>query len=226
MGLLNKYLGGRVRCATMSSNTLLQQDGGNPTDTGLGWHIDYPYHDIETNLWPAKPLGCQVLFCLDEFTACNGGTLFRTATHTLGRAPDYTYDTPAPNGAHQCEQLGRLPAQSEWPMGFSPDPNIKKYHDCPAGTVLIAHSAWWHRQTRNTASSGGDRPRRRTAMLGNYTPNLVVPKNDMVEQYRKMLTSPWRTELDQRTKKAAKDLWLGHEMRHGERRGAPELPDL
>ena len=226
MGLLTKYLGGKVRCATMSSNTLLQQDGGNAMDTGLGWHVDYPYHDIEPGLWPEKPLGCQVLFCLDEFTACNGGTLFRTGTQLLGREPNYTCDTPAPSGAHRCEQLGRLPSESEWPPGFTPDPNIMQYHCCPAGTVLIAHSAWWHRQVRNMASSGGDRPRRRTALLGNYTPNHVVPKDLMAEQYQQMLNSPWRARLDQRTKKAAKNLWLGHPMRHGERRAAPQLPDL
>ena len=32
--------------------------------TGLGWHADYPYHDIDTP-WPPPeyPLGCQVICC-------------------------------------------------------------------------------------------------------------------------------------------------------------------
>ena len=54
-------------------------------NTGLGWHVDYPYHDLDPGYWGEvdSPLGVQVLICLDEFTSANGGTMFRTNTHKL-----------------------------------------------------------------------------------------------------------------------------------------------
>lgn len=57
------FLGAKCRCATFSSNTLLPQDGRH--GSGLGWHPDYPYHDIDQP-WPPPefPLGCQVKFCI------------------------------------------------------------------------------------------------------------------------------------------------------------------
>ena len=60
---------------------------------------------------------------LDEFTACNGGTLFRTGTHELLRPPDHDYSTPPPADGMRCEQLGRLPPEHERPAGFRVDPN-------------------------------------------------------------------------------------------------------
>lgn len=235
VGILSKFLGEHFRCATFSSNSLRQQDDasriepdGTPKGTGLGWHVDYPYHDIKWDAgWPGveKPLGCQALFLLDEFTACNGGTLFCTGTHKLLRQPNHDYSTMPPGPDHWCEQLGRLPPESEWPRGFTPDPNICTYHNAPAGHVLIAHSAWWHRQVRNVAPCEGPYPRRRTALLGNFTPNFVVPKDDMRGQFEAILDAPWRRQLPQRVKKVATDLLLGPSW--GKRRsGVPPLPSL
>ena len=88
LGLLERYVGQDVRCATFSSNTLIRQTD-RAAETGAIWHVDYPYKNDQT--WKPgssePPLGVQVLFCLDEFTACNGGTLFYTNSHTLGTPP-------------------------------------------------------------------------------------------------------------------------------------------
>ena len=215
-GLMLKYLKEAPCCATFSSNTLLQQNGQG-TDCGLGWHVDYPYHDIPHEMWPSadKPLGVQVLYLLDDFSAANGGTLFRTGTHTLGRQPDYDDATPRATATMQCEQLGEMP--SVLPPGFVADPNIAKYHRAPAGSVLLAHSAWHHRQVRNVASSGGSHPRRRTALLGNYTPNFVVPKSDMRKYWDSICSTAkdWETcELTDRDRTVIKHMWLGHKQGH------------
>ena len=193
-GLLTKVVGPNFRCATFSANTLLQQDSNDPEDTGLGWHVDYPYHDLDPGYWGEvdSPLGVQVLICLDEFTSANGGTMFRTNTHKLLKSPDYVFDTPAPDGVFCCEQLGRLKTPDGAPDGYVPDCNITKYHPCPPGSVLIAHSAWWHRQVRNVDSCGGEHPRRRTALLGNYTPGHVVPKGDMGAVWREIQRRGWK----------------------------------
>ena len=202
-GILSKYLGQRVRCATFSSNTLLRQQGQG-TDTGLGWHVDYPYHDTDQP-WPRvdRPLGVQVLYCLDEFTACNGGTLFRTNTQHLLKRPDYKYDTPPPTQkvgelAVCCEQLGRAPTQ-ELKEGFTPDPNITAYHPAAAGSVLLAHSAWWHWQVRNVAKTSGHHPNWRTAFLGNFSPGFVCPKmtcrRNSRRLWRPVVLSHQETEL-------------------------------
>jgi len=116
VGLLRQFLGTTMRCATFSSNTLLPQDGSK--DAGLGWHVDYPYHDVPLPWPPVElPLGAQVLWCLDDFRTENGGTMFQEKSHLLMRRPVYDYSTPP--GSQVLE--------------------------CPAGSVLIAHSAWWHR---------------------------------------------------------------------------------
>ena len=49
-----------VKASTNPDNLLADGSQG----TGLGWHADYPYHDIDTP-WPPPeyPLGCQVICC-------------------------------------------------------------------------------------------------------------------------------------------------------------------
>jgi len=74
-GVLEGYLGAGFRCATWSSNTLLP--GNTPAGpSGLGWHIDYPYHDVDDlgamRSAGAPPLGVQVLWSIDDFRADNG----------------------------------------------------------------------------------------------------------------------------------------------------------
>ena len=157
--VLSASLGEGFRCATWSSNTL---NAGNTPDgpSGLGWHVDYPYHDIDsvgTMRSTGQPtLGVQVLWLLDEFRADNGGTMFCPGSHVVdGCPPGIT-----PNGSE-------VPPSA---MVFGSPPE-------PAGSVLIAHSSWWHRQTNNTTTAS------RTALLGNYTPCWVVPKDGMERQW-------------------------------------------
>jgi ectoine hydroxylase-related dioxygenase (phytanoyl-CoA dioxygenase family) len=45
------------------------------------------------------------------------------------------------------------------------------------GSVLVAHSAWWHRQTANSS------PHSRHALLACFTRGFVIPKADMEGQY-------------------------------------------
>ena len=127
-------------------------------------------------------LGVQVLWLLDEFRADNGGTMFLPGSHVADGCPS-----------------GITPGGSEVPpaaMVFGSPPE-------PAGTVLIAHSAWWHRQTNNTTSTS------RAALLGNYTPGWVVAKDGMERQWAAShvaldpdLPNGWFRE-------AFKRLWLG-----------------
>ncbi|KAL0050790.1 hypothetical protein WJX82_007295 [Trebouxia sp. C0006] len=154
--VLHRYLGSKCRLATFSSNTLLPQDSDNigkdgSLGSGLGWHPDYPYHDIDQP-WPPPefPLGCQVLICLDEFRQDNGGTMFMPNSHIQ-----------KPEGIED-DMEGTFPGS----MTLT----------APAGSVLVAHSAWWHRQTKNVSKLP------RTALLGNYTPGHVVPKDNMEKQ--------------------------------------------
>ena len=183
--VLYEYLGEGFRCATWNSNTL---NAGNTPDgpSGLGWHVDYPYHDIHaagTMRSTGQPaLGVQVLWLLDEFRADNGGTMFCPGSHVADGCPS-----------------GITPGGSEVPpaaMVFGSPPE-------PAGTVLIAHSAWWHRQTNNTTTTS------RAALLGNYTPGWVVAKDGMERQWAAShvaldpdLPNGWFRE-------AFKRLWLG-----------------
>lgn len=60
---------------------------------------------------------CQVLICLDDFHKDNGGTMFMPDSHTH-----------KPDGLEKDEE-GRFPGS--------------EILEAPAGSVLIAHSAWW-----------------------------------------------------------------------------------
>ena len=87
--------------------------------------------------------------------------------------------------------------------GGSETPASARVSNHPAGTVLIAHSAWWHRQTNNMTTTS------RTALLGNYTPGWVVAKDGMERQWADchvaldpLLPNGWFREAFER-------LWLG-----------------
>ena len=56
---------------------------GSPKGTGLGWHVDYPYHDIKI-AWPSvdKPLGCQMLGTHEPEEAAEGLELTPTLAST------------------------------------------------------------------------------------------------------------------------------------------------
>ena len=56
LAVVQRLLHNDFRCATWSSNTLLP----NMSGAALGWHVDYPYHDIRPP-WPRDMLSLQVL---------------------------------------------------------------------------------------------------------------------------------------------------------------------
>jgi len=193
-GILRGYLGEELRCVGFSSNSLLRQDSASG-ESGLGWHTDYPYWDrahefLQDRTFDECPLGVQTLFCLDELTALNGGTVFLSNSHKLGQwadPPDGPFSIPSPfarNGVDmQSEQLGRAATEEEIAEGFLPDPNIMAYHPAPAGTLFVYHASWAHRQMRNVAACPGSFPNRRTVLIGGYTPGYVEqPRNDAAEQ--------------------------------------------
>ena len=151
--LVRTYLGKSARAATWSSNTLLP----HMDHAVLGWHTDYPYHDIEPGTWPELPLGVQVMWMIDEFRNDNGATMFFPGSHLTMNPPVFD-EFDEPDGAQTlC---------------------------APSGSVLIAHSAWWHRQTANTS------PLPRHALLASYTRGYVVPKADMQGQLLALMASP------------------------------------
>ncbi|DBA89954.1 TPA: hypothetical protein ACH3X2_004442 [Trebouxia sp. C0005] len=156
--VLHRYLGSKCRLATFSSNTLLPQDGS--LGSGLGWHPDYPYHDIDQP-WPPPefPLGCQV---------------------------------QKPDGIEEDTE-GTFPGSVTL--------------TAPAGSVLVAHSAWWHRQTKNVSKLP------RTALLGNYTPGHVVPKDNMEKQWHGFRASASYSLLSQQEQEALEKLLLGPHRR-------------
>eukprot|EP00035_Acanthoeca_spectabilis_P012343 m.220273 g.220273 ORF g.220273 m.220273 type:complete len:389 (-) comp15596_c0_seq2:1941-3107(-) len=197
-GTLSEVLGSSVRCATWSANTLLP----HATRSGLGWHVDYPYHDIDLDKRPPSDvwLGTQVLWLLDDFLddGSNGGTLFLPESH---------------------RDTNKVPSAVEAVWNGGPDTltaggtarRLTQASGGTAGAVLIAHSAWWHRQSINKSAA------HRRVLLGNYTPSYVVPKDSMERQWREAhdgadpaLSEPERARFA--------DLWLGSEHR-GSRRG-------
>jgi ectoine hydroxylase-related dioxygenase (phytanoyl-CoA dioxygenase family) len=147
LAVVQRLLHNDFRCATWSSNTLLP----NMNTPALGWHVDYPYHDISPP-WPRDTLSVQVLWLLDNFTQHNGATMFLPDSHSWLQPPDYDFSTP--------QQAQLLLA--------------------PAGSVLVAHGAWWHRQTPNLSQLP------RSALLASFCRAFVVPKADMEGQLLNM----------------------------------------
>eukprot|EP01129_Flabellula_baltica_P012299 TRINITY_DN5538_c0_g1_i2.p1 TRINITY_DN5538_c0_g1~~TRINITY_DN5538_c0_g1_i2.p1 ORF type:complete len:415 (-),score=70.98 TRINITY_DN5538_c0_g1_i2:46-1209(-) len=178
LGIAKRFLGETVRCATWSSNTLFPNNNDGPT--GLGWHCDYPYHDIPEP-WPTNPLGIQILFALDDFHADNGGTGFYPNSHTFLTWP----------GDDLTEDTGDI-------------------LECKKGSVLMAHSAWWHTQRKNRSDKS------RTALLANFTPGYVVPKDFMQGQYKQAKEEGVFDYFDNKSIAALEDLVLG-----SFRRGTP-----
>jgi ectoine hydroxylase-related dioxygenase (phytanoyl-CoA dioxygenase family) len=150
LGIVRHYLGSKIRLGTGGSNTLIKQN--DTMDCGLGWHVDFPYQFIEEKDWNYTiPYGLQALVSLREFTEDNGGTIFQPNSHTKNKWPT-SRDTG--NDEEGCKIL-----------------------NCGPGSVLLAHSSWWHRQAINISRDD------RRAILSNYTLGSFTPKSDMVKQY-------------------------------------------
>lgn len=73
-------------CTTYSSNNLRK----NVNE--VGWHCDYPYHNISES-YPDEMLGVQVIWTLDDFTVENGATYFVPKSHKKNSWPDITTAT-------------------------------------------------------------------------------------------------------------------------------------
>jgi ectoine hydroxylase-related dioxygenase (phytanoyl-CoA dioxygenase family) len=73
--------------------------------------------------WPAAPQGVNVAWCLDEFSAQNGGTRVVPCSHLRSRNP-----TPA-------------------------DTDESVPIEAPLGTMMVFESRVWHRTGRNTTAS-------------------------------------------------------------------------
>jgi ectoine hydroxylase-related dioxygenase (phytanoyl-CoA dioxygenase family) len=172
--VVQRLLHNDFRCATWSSNTLLPR----MTTPALGWHVDYPYHDISPP-WPRDTLSVQVLWLLDNFTQHNGATMFLPQSHSWLKPPDYDFSTP--------QQAQLLLA--------------------PAGSVLIAHGAWWHRQTPNLS------PLPRSALLASLCRAFVVPKADMEGQFMGMKDNGLIEHLAAFQQERLQLLLLGQHMR-------------
>jgi hypothetical protein len=59
----------------------------NKTYKTLGWHVDYPYHDIKEAKYPIETRGIQMIITLDDFTEENGATEVIKGSHALRSYP-------------------------------------------------------------------------------------------------------------------------------------------
>jgi ectoine hydroxylase-related dioxygenase (phytanoyl-CoA dioxygenase family) len=141
------------KCATLSSNTLFQDL--SELETTSGWHVDYPYHDISPP-WgrPGNaPLSLQSIWALDEFTLENGGTRIIQGSHKFDMYPTH-------------EQIVSLEHEMTTVV-------------CPKGSVIIAHGAWWHSQSKNKTSSP------RACLLATFSRKWIASKDNMIEQFER-----------------------------------------
>jgi hypothetical protein len=78
---INKiYTDKKYHLTTFSSNKV------NKSFTESSWHIDYPYHNLGTNI-PKETLGLQLLILLDDFKTNNGGTQYIEGSHKYRKFP-------------------------------------------------------------------------------------------------------------------------------------------
>lgn len=153
--MVDAYLGEDAKCATWSSNTLFKSLASTAPE--YSWHVDYPYHNIAPPwMQDCRPLSVQVMWILDDFTMANGATLIIPGSHLENRLPS-------------PEKIQGRAAVLE----------------CPKGSVVISHGAWWHAQGVNTTESP------RTCLLGTYVRRWVVSKDDLMGQF---MRSPWQTD--------------------------------
>lgn len=140
--ILKLLLNNDYKCATWSSNTLFMDLGA----WAPHWHVDYPYHDIIPPWHDIgyAPLSIQTLWTLDPFTKDNGATLVMPGGHKKLTHPHEDPDN----------ELG--------------DKNC--HIECPMGSLIIAHGAWWHAQGINRTNEP------RTCLLGTFTRTWIVDK--------------------------------------------------
>lgn len=74
------FQGKDYHLTTYSSNRV------NKDHSQAGWHIDYPYHNIPSEI-PIETLGLQMLILLDDFRTDNGGTEYIVGSHVHRKFP-------------------------------------------------------------------------------------------------------------------------------------------
>ena len=111
------YLGPEFVCSTWTSNTIFPNGGA------IYWHADYPYWTLPEP-YPLWPLCGHTMWCLDDFTECNGATASIPGSHLRPRLP----------------RLG-----NSWPSDA-------KILTAPRGSAIFADGAWWHTTTLNQTS--------------------------------------------------------------------------
>jgi len=84
------------------------------------WHRDLPYQ----NWVSSEPLGCNIFYCLDDFTEDNGGTIILPYSHKIPYLPSEAYIEK-----HQVQIIA------------------------PAGSVLLFDSMLFHKAGYNNSNS-------------------------------------------------------------------------
>lgn len=117
MAVCERLLGRDFVCSTWSSNTLL------PGFDGVYWHVDHPYWTIAQPYPVEPPLTAHAIWCLDDFSAESGSTLFVPGSHRRTHLPEHEHDY-----AHEALAV-----------------------EAPAGSLILAHGAIWHSPGRNAS---------------------------------------------------------------------------
>jgi len=116
MVIFEKYLGSDFVCSTWTSNTAL------PGSDLTYWHVDHPYWTIASPYPVEPPLTAHAIWCLTDFSECNGATKIVPGSHRRMRLPEH-------NANHDHEGITI---------------------ETPAGSLVVAHGAIWHSAGRNT----------------------------------------------------------------------------
>jgi ectoine hydroxylase-related dioxygenase (phytanoyl-CoA dioxygenase family) len=98
---------------------LLGNLSANITGPGGGEMVLHADQIFVPEPWPAEPQGCNVSWCVDDFTADNGATCVVPGSHLLHRVPQVD------------EQVEAVPIVA------------------PAGTMVVFESRLWHRTGHN-----------------------------------------------------------------------------
>jgi ectoine hydroxylase-related dioxygenase (phytanoyl-CoA dioxygenase family) len=103
---------------------LLSNMSANITGPGGGEMVLHADQLFVPDPWPAAPQGLNVAWCIDDFTAANGGTRFVPGSHKLNRAP----------GPDDAE-------------------TVSVALEAPAGSIVVFESRLWHKTGFNRTPS-------------------------------------------------------------------------
>lgn len=119
-----------------------------------GWHVDYPYHDIQQSKdgYPKEILGLQLLILLDDFTVENGGTQYILGSHIHRKFPNEN-DLNS-NKEYYRQLTGKR------------------------GSVVIWLGKLWHTEGKSHIDEY------RSALLANFSPLNVKAKDNVINMFR------------------------------------------